>query len=58
MKPEYIYVAWRVEDLPIAFLPAVKRKCSKCDKDVWVTGVTYHLSQISKIICTHCVQEL
>jgi len=53
----YIYLAQRVKDLPAPYVNSVRRKCSKCDEDVWVSEMMEYLSIRMTIMCIKCLEE-
>lgn len=52
------YLCNRVVDYPDYNIPSVKRKCSKCGEDVWVSKRTLKKAEECMIICPHCLEKL
>ncbi len=55
-KEKRYIVAARCKDRPNPIIGAVRRKCSRCKKCVWV-GKALQNEEVDGIICDECIKE-
>jgi len=56
---ESVYIARRVEDMPIPFVDCEKKTCARCGEEVWVDKNTRAYWTKYPIICMpNCLDEL
>jgi formylmethanofuran dehydrogenase subunit E len=61
LSEKIVYVAFRVKDMPVPYVPSLKAKCRECGEDVYYSKYVYENAEtvramISKgdIICLQC----
>lgn len=49
------FMAMRVDSLPVAHVPSVKRHCCQCKEEVWVDQNLVDVVDLLAIYCVECV---
>lgn len=52
---EEAYVCMRVEDMPVPLIPADKKICSICGKEVWADKRTERIWSKIRVVCMNCI---